>query len=180
MEPVISGLGYLPLKKSFLQFIRDITNELGIILIYDEIQSYRLAPGGAQEVFGITPDMTSLGKIIGGGLPVGAFGGKEEIMETLNPSSNNYKLSHAGTFNGNPLTMEAGAAVMSALTKDKYTKMNSMGDSLRTKLNSIIAELEKDLNTNIISSNQAIIWDTLRLSNLRQKIEGFGKLLKLY
>ena len=121
MEPVISGLGYLPLEQNFLQFTRDITNELNIVLIYDEIQSYRLAPGGAQEIFGITPDMTSLGKIIGGGLPVGAFGGKEEIMETLNPSSNNYKLSHAGTFNGNPLTMEAGAAVMSTLTKDKYT-----------------------------------------------------------
>ena len=87
MEPVISGLGYLPLEKNFLQFIRDITDELDIILIYDEIQSYRLAPGGAQEIFNITPDMTALGKIIGGGLPVGAFGGKEEIMETLNPSS---------------------------------------------------------------------------------------------
>ena len=85
--------------------------------------------------------MTTLGKIIGGGLPVGAFGGKEEIMDLLNPSSDNYKLSHAGTFNGNPLTMEAGAIVMEELTTEKYNQMNNLGDDLRTELNSIFNEL---------------------------------------
>ena len=179
MEPVISGLGYLPLKQNFLQFTRDITNELDIVLIYDEIQSYRLAPGGAQEIFGITPDLTSLGKIIGGGLPVGAFGGKEEIMETLNPSSNNYKLSHAGTFNGNPLTMEAGAAVMSTLTKDKYTNMNSMGDSLRIKLNSIFDELEIDSQITGIGSLFGINFNSNKIKDYRSFINNNNLLTKV-
>ena len=179
MEPVISGLGYLPLNQNFLQFTRDITNELDIVLIYDEIQSYRLAPGGAQEIFGITPDMTALGKIIGGGLPVGAFGGKEEIMETLNPSSNNYKLSHAGTFNGNPLTMEAGAAVMSTLTKDKYTNMNSMGDSLRTKLNSIFDELELDSQITGIGSLFGINFNSNKIKDYRSFINNNNLLTKV-
>ena len=179
MALALSESGIYKSKQNFLQFTRDITNELDIVLIYDEIQSYRLAPGGAQEIFGITPDMTSLGKIIGGGLPVGAFGGKEEIMETLNPSSNNYKLSHAGTFNGNPLTMEAGAAVMSTLTKDKYTNMNSMGDSLRIKLNSIFNELEIDSQITGIGSLFGINFNSNKIKDYRSFINNNNMLTKV-
>ena len=141
MEPIISNFGYLPLDLEFIKFIREITEELGIVLIFDEIQSFRVSSGGAQESFGITPDMTTLGKIIGGGLPVGAFGGKDEIMELFDPTSSNYDIAHAGTFNGNPLTMEAGVTVMENLTSDNFEKMNNLGDSLRSKLSSVFNEI---------------------------------------
>ena len=142
MEPIISNFGYLPLDLQFLKFIREITNELGIVLIFDEIQSFRVAKGGAQEVFDVVPDITTLGKIIGGGLPIGAFGGKEDIMDLFNPSSPNYEIAHAGTFNGNPLTMEAGASVMNALTDEKYSQMNLLGEQLRKQLKSVFDEID--------------------------------------
>ena len=142
MEPIISNFGYLPLDLHFLKFIREITNELGIVLIFDEIQSFRVAKGGAQQVFDVVPDITTLGKIIGGGLPIGAFGGKEEIMDLFNPSSPKYDIAHAGTFNGNPLTMEAGASVMNALTDEKYTQMNLLGEQLRKQLKSVFDEID--------------------------------------
>lgn len=179
MEPVISGLGYLPLDIEFLEFTREITKELNIVLIYDEIQSYRLAPGGAQELFNITPDMTTLGKIIGGGLPVGAFGGKEEIMDLLNPSSSNYNLSHAGTFNGNPLTMEAGAVVMEELTTDKYDTMNELGNNLRSKLNSIFNELEIDTQVTGIGSLFGINFNDTQISDYRSFIKNNNLLTKI-
>lgn len=179
MEPVISGLGYLPLDNDFLKFTREITEELNIILIYDEIQSYRLAPGGAQELFEITPDLTTLGKIIGGGLPVGAFGGKEEIMDLLNPSSNNYKLSHAGTFNGNPLTMEAGAIVMEELTIEKYNQMNNLGDDLRKELNSIFNELELDTQITGIGSLFGINFNEHDITDYRSFIKNNTLMTKI-
>ena len=179
MEPVISGLGYLPLDIKFLEFTREITKELNIVLIYDEIQSYRLAPGGAQELFNITPDMTTLGKIIGGGLPVGAFGGKEEIMDLLNPSSKNYKLSHAGTFNGNPLTMEAGTVVMEELTDEKYKKMNTLGDDLRSKLNSIFNELEINAQITGIGSLFGINFNENKIKDYRSFIKNDSLLTKI-
>ena len=179
MEQVISGLGYLPLDIDFLKFTREITEELNIILIYDEIQSYRLAPGGAQELFEITPDLTTLGKIIGGGLPVGAFGGKEEIMDLLNPSSNNYKLSHAGTFNGNPLTMEAGAIVMEELTIEKYNQMNNLGDDLRKELNSIFNELELDTQITGIGSLFGINFNEHDITDYRSFIKNNNLITKI-
>ena len=96
----------------YLQFVRDITTELGIVLIYDEVQSFRVSPGGAQELLGVIPDMTTLGKIIGGGMPVGAFGGRRDIMDLYNPTDGGAQIGHAGTFNANPVTMMAGEVVM--------------------------------------------------------------------
>ena len=141
MEPVVSSFGYLPADTTFLQGIREITNELGIILIFDEVQSFRLGPGGAQEVFGVIPDMSTLGKIIGGGMPVGAFGGREDIMSLLDSTSQG-SLVHAGTFNANPMTMVAGEVAMSKLTPDTYERMNNLGEDLRSKLSAIFDEFE--------------------------------------
>ena len=105
MEAVSSKFGYVPGKVEFLRGIRDLTIELGILLVYDEVQSLRIAPGGAQEWFGIVPDLTALGKIIGGGLPVGAFGGRQDIMALFDPSGGGPVIPHSGTFNANPMTM---------------------------------------------------------------------------
>ena len=151
MEPVVSSFGYLPGEAGFLRGLRDLTEELGIILIYDEVQSFRIAPGGAQEALGVTPDMTSFGKIIGGGTPVGAFGGRAEIMELFDPTKG-APIAHAGTFNANPVTMAAGEAVMTRLTPDVFARMNALGDQLRAKLRAVFDEFEVDARVTGIGS----------------------------
>ena len=151
MEPVVSSFGYLPGETDFLRGLRELTEELGIILIYDEVQSFRIAPGGAQEALGVTPDMTSFGKIIGGGTPVGAFGGRAEIMELFDPTKG-APIAHAGTFNANPVTMAAGEAVMTHLTPDVYARMNALGGQLRAKLRAVFDEFEIDARVTGIGS----------------------------
>ena len=141
MEPVVSSFGYLPGDIEFLRGLRDLTTELGIVLIYDEVQSFRIAPGGAQETLGVVPDMTSFGKIIGGGTPVGAFGGRADIMELFDPTSG-AAIPHAGTFNANPVTMAAGEVVMNHLTPEVYGRMNALGGELRAKLRAVFDEFE--------------------------------------
>ncbi len=118
VEPVAGNMGVVPPAPGFLQKLRDLTSELGIVLIFDEvITGFRVSYGGAQEKFGITPDLTCLGKIIGGGLPVGAYGGKKEIMAHISPEGPVYQ---AGTLSGNPLAMAAGVATLTALKKPGF------------------------------------------------------------
>ena len=118
VEPIAGNMGTVPPREGFLEGLRTICTEEGIILIFDEVMSgFRVAYGGAQELYGVTPDMTTLGKIIGGGLPVGAFGGKKEIMEKLSPSGGVYQ---AGTLSGNPLAMTAGIETLKLLQEDGF------------------------------------------------------------
>jgi len=118
IEPVAGNMGTVPPKSGFLEELRQLCTDEGIVLIFDEVMSgFRVAYGGAQEVYGVTPDMTTLGKIIGGGLPVGAFGGRKEIMEMLSPSGGVYQ---AGTLSGNPLAMSAGIATLNLLKKPGF------------------------------------------------------------
>ena len=123
VEPVPGNAGlYLP-KPGYLEFLREITKANGALLIFDEVMTgFRLAPGGAQERFGIAPDLTCLGKIIGGGLPVGAFGGRADIMDWLAPLGPVYQ---AGTLSGNPLAMAAGIAALEELTSAEFGMRNS-------------------------------------------------------
>ena len=179
MEPIISNFGYLPLDLEFIKFIREITKELGIVLIFDEIQSFRVSTGGAQESFGITPDMTTLGKIIGGGLPVGAFGGKDEIMELFDPTSFNYDIAHAGTFNGNPLTMEAGVTVMENLTKDNFNKMNDLGEILRNKLSSVFNEIDLPVKVTGFGSLFGINFNDSEIRDYRSFIKNNSDMTKI-
>ena len=123
VEPVSGNMGCVPPTKGFLQGLKDITKEYGSLLIFDEvITGFRLAKGGAQEYYGITPDLTTLGKIIGGGLPVGAYGGRKEIMDMLAPIGPVYQ---AGTLSGNPLAMSAGIAMLTLMkdTSDFYPEL---------------------------------------------------------
>lgn len=118
VEPIAGNMGTIPPREGFLELLREMCTQEGIILIFDEVMSgFRVAYGGAQEVYGVTPDMTTLGKIIGGGLPVGAFGGKREIMERLSPSGGVYQ---AGTLSGNPLAMSAGIATLALLKQPGF------------------------------------------------------------
>ncbi|MBN1252410.1 MAG: glutamate-1-semialdehyde 2,1-aminomutase [Bacteroidales bacterium] len=138
IEPVAGNMGVIKPQKGFLEALRKITKENGALLIFDEvITGFRLAKGGAQEYFGITPDITTLGKIIGGGLPVGAYGAKKEIMDKLAPSGPIYQ---AGTLSGNPLAMAAGLTSLKIMneTPDFYKNLEKKA-----------AKLEKGIKENI-------------------------------
>ena len=132
VEPVPGNAGlYLP-KPGYLEFLRNITKANGTVLIFDEVMTgFRIAPGGAQERFGIAADLTCLGKIIGGGLPVGAFGGRADIMDCLAPLGPVYQ---AGTLSGNPIAMAAGIAALEALSKNVYAKLEASGARLEAGL----------------------------------------------
>ena len=128
LEPVAGNMGVVPPQPGFLEGLRKLTEENGTVLIFDEVMTgFRVDYGCAQEYYGIKPDLTCLGKVIGGGLPVGAFGGKREIMEKIAPSGPIYQ---AGTLSGNPLAMTAGYETLSRLNKDSYEYFRKLGDKL--------------------------------------------------
>ena len=140
VEPVSGNMGCVPPTEGFLQGLREITNEYGSLLIFDEvITGFRLAKGGAQEYYGITPDLTTLGKIIGGGLPVGAYGGRKEIMDMLAPIGPVYQ---AGTLSGNPLAMSAGIAMLTMMkdTADFYPELERKAAILEAGIRRNLAE----------------------------------------
>lgn len=129
VEPIPGNMGLIMPNEGFLEGLRELTLQYGAVLIFDEVISgFRASAGGAQKVFGVMPDLTCLGKIIGGGLPVGAFGGKKEIMEHLSPSGPVYQ---AGTLSGNPLAMSAGYAALSVLKEEQpYDALAAVGRKL--------------------------------------------------
>jgi glutamate-1-semialdehyde 2,1-aminomutase len=125
VEPVAGNMNCIPPVDGFLQGLREVCNEHGVVLIFDEVMTgFRVALGGAQDYYSVTPDLTTLGKVIGGGLPVGAFGGKREIMEFIAPLGPVYQ---AGTLSGNPMSMSAGLAMLNVLSADKnfYQHLNA-------------------------------------------------------
>jgi glutamate-1-semialdehyde 2,1-aminomutase len=134
VEPMLGSMGMVPATGEFLKTLRKITSELGIVLIFDEVITLRLSGGGAQQLFGVTPDLTCMGKIIGGGLPVGGVGGKRELMAMFDPE-NPDRVFHASTFSGNALTMAAGLSAMTLFSPAEALRLNGLGDQLRTGFN---------------------------------------------
>jgi len=141
VEPIMGSVGMVPATYEFLHMLRKFTEENGIILIFDEVISYRVNDGGCQKYYNITPDLTSLGKIIGGGFPVGAFGGRKDIMDLYDPTTGP-KVSHAGTFNANPVTMLAGSITLHNLTNDVYDSLSTRTELLKSGIRKICLELE--------------------------------------
>jgi glutamate-1-semialdehyde 2,1-aminomutase len=138
IEPMLGGSGCIPATREFLADLRALASETGAVLIFDEVMTSRLAPGGLQEVHGILPDMTTLGKYVGGGMSFGAFGGSARIMEWFDPRRAD-GFQHAGTFNNNVLTMNAGHVGLTEIyTPERARALNRFGDGLRERLNTTV------------------------------------------
>ena len=141
VEPVMGSAGMLPADQAFLEALRALTLEHGALLIFDEVMSFRLEPGGVQEHYRVRPDITTFAKIIGGGFPVGGFGGRASVMEQFDPSRPT-PLWQSGTFNGNLITMVAGVAAMEAYTPAEVARINALGERLRHGLREALREAD--------------------------------------
>jgi len=133
IEPVQGAGGVRAADPAFLRFLRDFADRIRAVLIFDEIIAFRIGPNGAQGVFGVRPDLTTLGKIVGGGYPLAAFGGRAEIMgqfDARRPGA----MSHGGTFNGNPVAAAAGLATLRFLTPERYERLSSLGERARQRI----------------------------------------------
>ena len=151
LEPVIGAGGVIAATPEFLRRLRSLTQELGMLLIFDEVISLRVAPGGAQQLYGITPDLTTMGKIIGGGLAVAAFGGRADVMAMLDPRRED-SIAQGGTYNGNPLGMAAGLAAMNELMPDVYEDLNRKGGRVAEMLVEVFASHDVPVQVNSVGS----------------------------
>lgn len=133
IDPMPVRIGMIPATRAFLDMVRNFTRRSGSVLIFDEVLNFRLGYRGAQNEFMVQPDLTALGKIIGGGFPIGAIAGKEEIMALFDPRDG-YTVWHGGTFNGNPIAMVAGLAAMELLTHEAFTQLASLGQLTRDRI----------------------------------------------
>ncbi len=151
VEPVAGNMGVVPPQPGFLEACRELCTRFGAVLIFDEvITGFRVAWGGAQERFGVLPDLTTLGKIIGGGLPVGAFGGRRELMETVAPLGATYQ---AGTLSGNPLAMAAGVATLSVLSEPGvYERLEALAARAAAGLEEAAAQGERPVTLNRVGA----------------------------
>lgn len=170
IEPCAANMGVVPPKEGFLQFLRDITNEYGALLIFDEvITGFRLSLGGAQEYYGVTPDLTTLGKIVGGGMPLAVYGGKREIMECVAPLGSVYQ---AGTLSGNPIAVSAGIATLKALerNKDLYEKLDKKAEKLAAsmKMAGLNVNREGSLLTVFFTDRKVVDYETAKKSDCKK------------
>jgi len=153
VEPVVGNMGCVPPRSGYLEFLREITRHEGSLLIFDEVMTgFRIAFGGAQELYGIRPDLTTLGKVIGGGLPVGAYGGRGDLMELVAPLGPMYQ---AGTLSGNPLAMAAGLAMLCTLRnqgKALYARLEKLTLSLVTQVSEAARKAGIAVTTNQLGS----------------------------
>jgi glutamate-1-semialdehyde 2,1-aminomutase len=139
VEPVAANMGVVLPKPGFLEGLREIADKEGAVLLFDEVISgFRLAKGGAQEIYGVTPDLTCLGKILGGGLPVGAYGGKADLMKMIAPDGPVYQ---AGTLSGNPIAMAAGKAMLDSLRPEVYKKLEKTAAQLEAGMKKVAIDL---------------------------------------
>ncbi|KAB7732784.1 glutamate-1-semialdehyde 2,1-aminomutase [Rudanella paleaurantiibacter] len=152
LEPVVGNMGCVLPEPGFLEGLRELCTKHEIVLIFDEVMTgFRLAPGGAQQRFGITPDLTTMGKIIGGGMPVGAYGGRADIMNMVSPAGPVYQ---AGTLSGNPIAMSAGLAMLHYLNDhpEVYTRLDEIGNKLATGFQASLTKLGLPYTINQIGS----------------------------
>jgi glutamate-1-semialdehyde 2,1-aminomutase len=137
VDPLANRMGFVPPAPGYLKHLREVTRAYGILVIFDEVISLRVGFAGAQGRYGGDPDLTAMGKIIGGGFPVGATGGKAEVMAVFDPGTKGSHILSGGTFSANPVTMTAGLAAMQALDRGAFARLEDMGTRLRARLNEV-------------------------------------------
>lgn len=157
IDPVPNRAGLIPATHEYIHAIRDAATEVGALLVMDEVISFRLGYNGAQAFWGIQADMTVLGKVIGGGFPIGALGGKRDVMAVFDPTSGKPRMPHGGTFSANPISMVAGLASVNLLDHDAYRRLDTIGDEVRR-------------------ATQA----SFKKHGLRGQVVGMGSLLKVH
>jgi glutamate-1-semialdehyde 2,1-aminomutase len=178
VEPVAGNMGCIPPISGYLELLREITLNHNSLLIFDEVMTgFRLAAGGAQEIYGVQPDLTTMGKIIGGGLPVGALGGNKEIMEYLAPLGPVYQ---AGTLSGNPLAMSAGLSVLSELDSEKYLYLKTQTDLLSDGLTELFTKHSIRASINKVCGMLSIFFETGEVTNYQQASQSNTELYKKF
>lgn len=180
VEPVAANMGVVLPKKGFLQFLRDITEKYGSLLIFDEvITGFRLSLGGAQEYFGIKPDMTTLGKIVGGGMPMAVYGGRKEIMDCVAPLGGVYQ---AGTLSGNPIATTAGIATLTALKENKhlYAELEKKAEKIANSYRKIGASVNQigSLLSGFFTDREVNDYDSATSSDTARYAKFFNYLLE--
>lgn len=165
LEPIPANAGLIFPKEGYLRFLREITEKHGTVLIFDEVMTgFRLARGGVQELVGITPDLTAMGKVIGGGLPVGAFGGKAEIMDYLAPDGPVYQ---AGTLSGNPLAMVAGITQLKEMERHNgWARLDEIGRQFEDGVREVLQKTGRDLTLNRIGSMFCLFFTEEEINNV--------------
>ncbi|MGC9145110.1 MAG: glutamate-1-semialdehyde 2,1-aminomutase [Nitrososphaeria archaeon] len=161
VEPVAGNMGVIKPDLSFLKTLREVCDRLGCVLIFDEvITGFRVSYGGAQELFGVLPDLTLLGKIVGGGFPLAAVAGKKEIMKKLSPLGSVYQ---AGTLAGNPVATAAGLATLKKLTRDQYDKLEDYGKRLEEGINKMLDQSKLETIVNRVGSMFSLFFNTSKV-----------------
>ena len=180
IEPIPANMGLIETEKEYLEKVREITQKENIVLIFDEVISgFRVSLGGAQKIFGITPDLTILGKIIGGGYPVGGFGGKREIMDLISPVGNVY---HAGTLSGNPISVAAGIETISILKENPeiYENINKKTENLVNKINELIKKYDISVTVNYFGSLFTIFFAKEKVKTLEDAMNTNSEFYSIY
>jgi glutamate-1-semialdehyde 2,1-aminomutase len=167
VDPYLCNGGLVEPVDGFMARLREVTERHGILMIMDEVISFRTAWGGGQERLRVRPDLTTFGKIIGGGLPVGAFGGRRDVMAFYDPRKGGARISQGGTFNANPVTMAAGVATLNALTPEAYTRLDALGERLRGGISRLLANTRRRGQVTGVGSLFWLHWTSETLTDYR-------------
>ncbi len=178
MEPVMGNIGPVLPEDGYLREVRKITQENDVLLVFDEvITGFRLCIGGAQCYYSVTADLTTLGKIVGGGFPLGVFGGRREIMDIVAPSG---EVFNAGTFNGHPVSLAAGLATLNILDEEGYKRVNGLGDLMRRMLSDLIQELKIAYTVQGIGSMFQVFFTDRPVRNYQDALNCNAELYKTF
>ena len=171
VEPLMGAAGVICPQPGYLQGLRTLADTYNAVLIFDEVMTFRLAIGGLQETEGVQPDLTTLAKIIGGGLPIGAFGGRQDIMSQFDPAHES-PIFHSGTFNGNNITMAAGLVAMKLYDQEALTRLNQLGDRLRDGFTAVLKEAGLKGCVSGLGSLLQLHWQDRQPVNARESMAG--------
>ena len=174
LEPMLGGLGMIPPAADYLRELREITDDCEVLLVFDEVITLRCAYGGVQGQTGVTPDLTAMGKIIGGGLPAGAFGGRRDILEIFNPDRAD-AIMHASTFSGNPMSMAAGLAAMKDLGPDDFDRINALGARFREGVAAAFRSAGLRGHATGMGSLSHVHWSDVPVTDARASVIASGK-----